>query len=999
LGSSKIKIIEKTPDNEKIFLEHHSFIRQKAQQLLPHSKEEAEDLVQDMYISFVHSQAIPETDDEHRLRGYLSRTLRNLFISKSRRKGTDALSSLLVSDFDSVEFALMAVDRSRLLVVRSDLATICEYACIRRWTNRAASVLILRFFFGYLPSEIMKVLRSRRTAVDKLTHTARLEARLYLTKPGSLVFMGTQRPETPLFPPYLPDDPADLNAELQRRIFSQRDGECLPPSEIVERYSQSSDSTFSTGELAHIVSCSSCLDRVNEVLGLPRLSMRFFSDSNEPRDGGPKDPGPDASGMSQPTPSTADDERSQLRRRSRENFEHRPTTLQVAVDGLVLGSTLVSSVFSEITLTLDVLHPEFVEVLSEQGRRLLYLDLMPSEEVAAEPGFTKVILSDDRTLRAELAWGSGAPVVNVSYHDPLMTDEEGSSFLEFVPALSAVERYAFAAIKESAEKRVPLRKKLLFPLLDADWVPMIKFASATGILLLMGGLFLYFFERKSIPIAPTAKTLLSESIQSEARLILPHGAVHKTFAFEVRSGNGKLIESGKVETFKGANPNRQAIRLLSSNGKLLAGNWVDQTGKVTEYPSRKGLATQDNQLLFAQAWEHAAEADDFQHLAGDTSKISVQTASSTYDLGYSEQAPPDTEAIVSAHLILASDTKRPVAETLRIQDHRQTREYRFQQLTYEMVPAGPELERDFTPQVELASLHPRIPGESSAGVSGPHLTLEVLQLLSNLGPDVERIVDVERMPDGSVGINGVFQTADERTAVQRVFAPLQSSHQLRVVLHSGDEPLSPETYHKSIVLEALNPISLKDGRIPLDAELRSALLANGVPEDELETRIHVLATSALQHCSDAHREAWSIRQIAANDFSRAELQSMHPGDRMLWLTLLDKHIRAYSVELTAIGSDLTPLFASEKAPFPPSLSVPPVPTIAELDTIADTLNQDSEHLDRLLTSALTLSTSDLPANQNARPIEQLLAALRTKESRLHSTIERLQVFGQADRTE
>src|SRR6202041_163643 len=119
----------------------------------------------------------------------------------------------------------------------------------------------------------------------------------------------------------------------------------------------------------------------------------------------------------------------------------------------------------------------------------------------------------------------------------------------------------------------------------------------------------------------------------------------------------------------------------------------------------------------------------------------------------------------------------------------------------------------------------------------------------------------------------------------------------------------------------------------------------------------------------------------------------------LWLTLLDKHIRMYSVELAAVSADLTPLFPSDKAPPSASSTAPAVQTIDQLDTAADTLHQDSERLDRLLTSALTLSPSVLPANHNAKLIEQLLVALRTQESRLHLTNERLQTFGQLDRIE
>jgi hypothetical protein len=95
--------------------------------------------VQDLYVRFVQMKSGPDFTDDDQIRAYLYTSLKNLFISKKLRSGRDAVSGLLAVDFDSVEFAISAVDRSQLLHVRSDLAGICEYACIRRKTNRAAS--------------------------------------------------------------------------------------------------------------------------------------------------------------------------------------------------------------------------------------------------------------------------------------------------------------------------------------------------------------------------------------------------------------------------------------------------------------------------------------------------------------------------------------------------------------------------------------------------------------------------------------------------------------------------------------------------------------------------------------------------------------------------------------------------------------------------------------------------------------------------------------------
>jgi hypothetical protein len=67
------------------------------------------------------------------------------------------------------------------------LAGICEYACIRSKANRAGSALILRFFLGYLSTEVMALLKANRSNADTLSERACLEAKAYLNRPACVV--------------------------------------------------------------------------------------------------------------------------------------------------------------------------------------------------------------------------------------------------------------------------------------------------------------------------------------------------------------------------------------------------------------------------------------------------------------------------------------------------------------------------------------------------------------------------------------------------------------------------------------------------------------------------------------------------------------------------------------------------------------------------------------------------------------------------------------------
>jgi hypothetical protein len=197
--------------------------------------------------------------------------LRNLSISKHRRDGRDALSHSLAVDYESIEHSFACVDRSRLILIRRDLARVGEYACARRHKSRSASVLILRFFFGYCPSELVQILQTTRVAIDKHLQTARQEARTYLETPGKLRLLGEG---IPIFSAHLPNEPLALFAELRARVFSGVKSTCFSRGAIEKHYTEGLRSP-NIQELAHVVSCPECLERTNQVLGLQTLADRF----------------------------------------------------------------------------------------------------------------------------------------------------------------------------------------------------------------------------------------------------------------------------------------------------------------------------------------------------------------------------------------------------------------------------------------------------------------------------------------------------------------------------------------------------------------------------------------------------------------------------------------------------------------------------------------------------------------------------------------------------
>jgi DNA-directed RNA polymerase specialized sigma24 family protein len=116
----------------------------------------AEDLLQDAYIQF--TLARPDLGAIENLDGYLVRLLRNLHLSSIRRQAAGSARTVPIESFDSAELALNGLDPEQRTRARDQLRRVCHYVCRRKAHSKAASVLALRFFLGFYPAEIGRIL-------------------------------------------------------------------------------------------------------------------------------------------------------------------------------------------------------------------------------------------------------------------------------------------------------------------------------------------------------------------------------------------------------------------------------------------------------------------------------------------------------------------------------------------------------------------------------------------------------------------------------------------------------------------------------------------------------------------------------------------------------------------------------------------------------------------------------------------------------------------------
>ncbi len=399
--------------HEDLFLARYERLRAWAMSLTEGEAMEAEDLVHDAFIQFTLSR--PDLDSIENLDGYLRQTLRNLRVSQCRRAAQKRQQPLCAADYDSAELSLRAEEIHAGLGAREELQLICEYAIARRQSSKAASALILRFFHGYLPAEIARVMlldeAAGRGAVKQWLSLARREARQHLHDPQSLKFIGRSPEEKR--PIQIPrgGDNLEFILSLREAIFAApQTQDCLRARALKAIYCGERAEPIDTPLLAHLVCCARCLERVNKLLRMAPLAGRFPDD---PGDAAPN--GKRGTRVRLARSNSVNDLREESRRRRDETREHQPAELHVCANGFPIAAQTVAAQRSYLSLKIHLDEPlAFIEIFSEQGVRLLYLPVGDGPAGALKQT-ARLELSEGRSIEATLNFATEWPTLELNY--------------------------------------------------------------------------------------------------------------------------------------------------------------------------------------------------------------------------------------------------------------------------------------------------------------------------------------------------------------------------------------------------------------------------------------------------------------------------------------------------------------------------------------------------------------------------------------------------------
>ncbi len=260
---------------EEIFLKRYDYLLKSALRVTKYDREMAEDLVQEVFVRFTSGN--PNVVAIDNIDNYLYAVLRNLHLAHIQRTTKQRLEQLSTFEDDATGLdRRLVTDPQPQIRVQDELRAICRYACIRKETSISGSVLILRFFLGYFPTEVAQLIRCPRNVVEVRLNSARREAQGFLANPNSLTsFARSFTCHTPRLCSV--QHTSNILDELRQEIFAAQRSPCLTSRELLDIYSYEKVK-LTCRALSHLVSCPCCLNEASNLLGLQPLHERNPND-------------------------------------------------------------------------------------------------------------------------------------------------------------------------------------------------------------------------------------------------------------------------------------------------------------------------------------------------------------------------------------------------------------------------------------------------------------------------------------------------------------------------------------------------------------------------------------------------------------------------------------------------------------------------------------------------------------------------------------------------
>jgi DNA-directed RNA polymerase specialized sigma24 family protein len=764
MSSALLHLGRKNDLLEGAFIDRYASLLKWALHLTQGDQAAAEDLVHDAYLQFCRSGQ--SLDEIQNLDGYLYSVLKYLHQSNLKRTARFPLKVLSPVEYDNVASSLNLQALDDGLSVQNDLRLLSFYLLSRKSRVKGASLLVLRFFHGYLPTDIVRMVRIAPLTFRQHLHAIRREAKSFLKSPEKLRQFHESRMPLPIPATYvLPV--VEFSLHLHANIFNAVEGDHLAAGRLRE-----DGSTLQCGELAHLVSCRECLAAITERMDILPPTPRDPESTSEPKKRVTAIRG------ESPAESNTVSLLAQSRERLRETLNHFPEYLYLLVNGSVVARQQVTSSLSRLRVPVDEgVTVRYLEVCSEQGVRLAFL---VASDTPPDGPFELTYsneLSFDRHLFLRLQFMSSGCLLSMDYADPAFD------------AISAATSDIDTERALKAEMPAPLFQSFLTNRIELGWRRFSQFQAwlhpkpLTAATAIITAIAVVLVQTAASPL-PAQEIMRRANAWQVGAVSNSNNVLHRTFSYTVRADQAGMdtrpTKQRKVETWRNVRSGAEIVRLVDTNAKVLQ----SVTGAYRD------------PLSVETAWEYQPTADSFRSLLRDgvTPTVTRQRTS---------------VALITPEVTLELDKEsfRPTGETIRLSNT----VVEFHEVLTEALP-----ERE-TPLAINPKASARADDSSRSSASLSELPSEEMLRSAELAARIRlHRSGLDLGEDINFKENGnrveVYGTASSTAHYKRILSRLADIAYLKIGIKSPDvstsRPLavgSPDNLRSSDMLDAPHP--------------------------------------------------------------------------------------------------------------------------------------------------------------------------------------------------
>lgn len=977
-AKSKWRISPRTLDSERLLEEYYGKLQHWGVVLSRGDRALAQEIVHDLCLHFIVAK--PDLSEVANLDSYLYTCLRHLYLSVMARSSREALQSVNIADFDSVQFALNTHTSDSLLDRQNELRRICNYAVWRKDTSKSSSYFLLLFFHEYARREVAEIARLPIAAIYNKLKVARAELSSYLEASSKLRIASQDVPPNPALRVSAVSS-AELFHELRQTIFAARPSECLSEETLLAQYRTEIPTPIPCGLLSHIVSCERCLSLLDRHFQRPAsedLAPPGSSWNSKDRDGdgsaAHRDPGYHAM-------------MSSVRRQRDRIYEHRPRTLSIAVNGRIVAFHDVQSERS--TLASRAEHPEtvqFVEVFTDQQIRLALLPIEDFPPGGLHVHTQAVALSDGRQLELTVSFDGQGLHSDVTYLDPALAAETPEEVPDDTRLAAAPAPVCSLPVRETNARSQAIVSWIIHSIRSITQ----RFALAWAMILVAvlggAGYFAYQYGHPSLD----ARTVLNDSVKMETAN-LKGQAEHQVFRFDTLATGGRTVWQGTVDVWQEPASGRVLRRLYNAQHRLVAADWRGTNGENRSFEAPTGgeVSETDRRVAESAFWKLDISAHEFQTMAAE--HMEIRNAGGEYELTGSGllSGPPH---LLSATLVLDHHL-HPVSETLHMIGGYGFTEARFVEASDQHLPTASVPDSVFDPsdlesKMDSNSDSTFAQHEIGDRLGGTHSRLvqtEVAALyrLSELGADVGEPIEIVRTPGGQIRIAGTVANEARKRQIVTTLENIPDHQLLEVDLATQGSIRVPIPSLYSAV-PATNVYDVARTGPLADPVLRNFFAAKGLIGNQIDASVTHFSSDTLDHAQRALQNAYALDRLGTS-FSPNELRTMGPIAQQQWSEMVAQHSSALETELDELQQQLAPL-APEGSPLSSTRQRSSIDTPQDFAGAARKLLFEMQDLNRAVGIAFSAGAS----GRSTQTAESSIDAVR--ESIPFNELERLAVF-------